>query len=76
MKDNHADIAGDDIYGVGTMQCQLYANKYYEKKKNYKRGLSLTLFGKASIALCLQYRQHPTTFASVIKDLNLPRNTV
>ena len=75
MKDNHADIAGDDIYGVGTMQCQLYANNYYEEK-TYKRGLNLTLFGKASIPLCLQYRQHPTIFASVIKDLNLPRNTV
>ena len=37
MKDNHADIAGDDIYGVGTMQCQLYANNYYEEKNLQKR---------------------------------------
>ena len=37
MKDNHADIAGDDIYGVSTMQCQLYANNYYEEKNLQKR---------------------------------------
>ena len=35
MKDNHADVAGDDIYGVGTMQCQLYANNYYAHNNMY-----------------------------------------
>ena len=37
MKDNHADVAGDDIYGISTMQCQLYANLYYEEKNVQKR---------------------------------------
>ena len=31
MKGNHADVAGDNIYGISTMQCQLYVNNYYEK---------------------------------------------
>ena len=35
--DNHADVAGDDIHGIGTMQCQLYANNYYENNNVPKR---------------------------------------
>ena len=31
MKDNHADIAGDDIYGVSTMPCQPYGNGTHAK---------------------------------------------
>ena len=56
MKDNHADVAGDDIYGVSTMQCQLYANNYYEEKNVTRRiefdsvfkGLSSTLSSVSS----------------------------
>ena len=29
MKANHAETAGDDIYGVSTKQCQLYVNSNY-----------------------------------------------
>ena len=32
MKDNHADVAGDDIYGVSTMPCQPYWNGTHAKK--------------------------------------------
>ena len=31
MKNNHADVAGDDIYGVSTMPCQLYGNGTHAK---------------------------------------------
>ena len=37
MKDNHADVAGDDIYGISTMQCHLYANNYYENNNVPKK---------------------------------------
>ena len=47
MKDNHADVAGDDIHGASTMQCQLFVPKRIEFDSVFK-GLYSTLSSVSS----------------------------
>ena len=48
MKGNHADVAGDDIYGISTMQCQLYENKKKIEFDSVFKGLYSTLSSVSS----------------------------
>ena len=61
MKDNHAETAGDDIYGVSTKQCQLFVNSNYASDVNIEfdsifKGLYSTLSSVSStpyhVCLC------------------------